>query len=53
VPVVRVVQAERAGAVRAALVTTSLWQRGGCNSGCNNVAVTSTWFGAAAGVGPA
>ena len=28
---VPVVWAARAGAVRAALVTTSLWQRGGCN----------------------
>jgi hypothetical protein len=29
VPVVPVVQTTRAGAVRAALVTTSMWQRGG------------------------
>ena len=46
VPAVRVV---RTGALRAALVTTSLWQRGGCN----NVAVTSTWLGAATGAGAA
>ena len=37
----------RAGAVRAVLVTTWMWQRGGCN----HVVVTSTWFGAAAGGG--
>ena len=48
VPVVPVVQAARAGAVRAVLVTTSMWQRGGYN----NVAVTSTWLGAAPGAGP-
>jgi hypothetical protein len=45
VPVVPTVRAVRAGAVRAVLATTSMWQRGGCN----NVAVTSTWLGAAAG----
>jgi hypothetical protein len=36
VPVVRVVQAARAGAVRAALVTTSMWQRGGCKDAPEN-----------------
>jgi len=49
VPVVRVVQAVRSGAVRAALVTTSLWQRGGCN----DIVVTSTSLGAAADAGRA
>jgi len=42
VPVVRVVQAARpVRPVRRgrALVTTSMWQRGGCS----NVAATSTW----------
>src|SRR5690242_18313711 len=38
-------QAARAGAVRAALATTSMWQRGGCN----HLAATSTWFGPEAG----
>jgi hypothetical protein len=36
VHVVSVVQAARAGAVRAALVTTSLWQRGGCKDAPEN-----------------
>ena len=49
VPVVPMVRAVRAGAVRAVLATTSMWQRGGCN----NVAVTSTWLGAVAGAGAA
>ena len=35
-PVVRVVQAARAGAVRAALVITSMWQRGGCKEAPEN-----------------
>jgi hypothetical protein len=39
VPVVRVV---RVGAVRAALVTTSMWQRGGCKDApVNNLMVRS------------
>jgi len=39
VRVVRVVQAARPVRCGRVLVTTSLWQRGGCS----NVAVTSTW----------
>jgi len=46
VPVVRVVPIR---AVCGPLVTTSMWQRGGCS----NVAATSTWLGAAAGAGRA
>jgi hypothetical protein len=38
VPVVRVV---RAGAVRAVLVTTSMWQRGGWDAPVNNLTVRS------------
>jgi len=41
VPVVRVVQAARAGAVRAVLVTTSMWQRGGWGASANNLMVRS------------
>jgi hypothetical protein len=39
VSVVRVVQAARAGAVRAALVTTSMWQRGGWDASANNPSI--------------
>ena len=41
VPVVRVVQAVRAGAVRSTLVTTSMWQRGGWNAPENNPEVSA------------
>jgi len=49
VPVLPVVRMVRAGTAWAAPVTTSLWQRGGCD----HVAATSTWLGAKAAAGRA
>ena len=41
VPVVRAVRAVRAGAVRAVLVTTLMWQRGGWDAPENNLEVSA------------